>query len=752
MNTIRSFSLLSIGLFLFVSSGLKAQSSSLTEAYHRADSLREFSNLVYHSVLQSDWVDSTHLFWYATKTEQGMKYYLVDADRKSRKEAFSAEKLAGALTKLTGKEQKAAELNLRGLKYSDDMKSIEFLLGRTRYSCRLKDYQVKDLGELPRRDDSYWGNAFDELGNDPVVSPDSSFQAFVKNYNVFVKDLKTGRETQLSFNGSEGETYSSYLSWSPDSRKLAGFRVRPDTRRYMYFVESSPSDAFLPKLQTREYLRAGDALPVKFPVLFSLDSMDQIPVDATPFLQQFSMEGPVWSKDSRSFTFEYNQRGHQVYRVVRVDAGSGATKVLIDERSKTFIDYSGKRFRYDLEGGKKILWASERDGWNHLYLFDGETGALLRQVTRGEWLVRDVVKVDEKKGQVIFAAAGMNRGEDPYFVHYFRIDLDGNNMKELTPEQLNHSARFSADQELILDTYSSAACPPVTVLRNGSNGEVLMEIEKADISKITERGYRLPEPFMARGRDGRTEIWGNIYRPTNFDPQQVYPVIEYIYAGPQSSFVQKSFYPYSYPFSGLAELGFIVVQIDGMGTSNRSKAFHDVCYKNLKDAGFPDRILWIKAAAEKYPYMDTTRVGIFGGSAGGQNSSAGVLFHPEFYKAAVSSCGCHDNRLDKMWWNEQWMGYPVGPEYAASSNIENASRLEGNLMLIVGEMDDNVDPSSTYRFADALIKAGKDFDLVILPGSNHTLGGDYGEHKRRDFFVRHLLHMDPPSWSELKEY
>jgi dipeptidyl aminopeptidase/acylaminoacyl peptidase len=275
-----------------------------------------------------------------------------------------------------------------------------------------------------------------------------------------------------------------------------------------------------------------------------------------------------------------------------------------------------------------------------------------------------------------------------------------------------------------------------------------MTLEEADISKLKDKDWIAPEPFVAKGRDGETDIWGNIYRPTNFDPEKSYPVIEYIYAGPQSSFVQKSFTPYMSSFSSLAELGFIIVQIDGMGTSNRSKAFHDVCYKNLKDAGFPDRIRWIKAAAEKYPCMDTTRVGIFGGSAGGQNAMAGVLFHPEFYDAAVASCGCHDNRMDKMWWNEQWMGYPVGPHYAESSNVENAHRLKGHLMLIVGEMDDNVDPASTMQVADALIKAGKEFELVVLPGVKHTLGGEFGERKRRDFFIRKLLNQETPQWNE----
>ncbi|MGO3806695.1 MAG: S9 family peptidase, partial [Sphingobacterium sp.] len=277
-------------------------------------------------------------------------------------------------------------------------------------------------------------------------------------------------------------------------------------------------------------------------------------------------------------------------------------------------------------------------------------------------------------------------------------------------------------------------------------GTEIMSLESADDSELQQLGLRTPEAFSATGRDGQTDIWGIIVRPSNFQENKSYPIVEYIYAGPHSSFVPKSFAINPNGMQELAELGFIVVQIDGMGTSNRSKRFQDVCWKNLKDAGFADRILWIKAAAEKYTYMDTTRVGIYGTSAGGQSSAGALLFHPEFYKVAVSSCGCHDNRMDKIWWNEQWMGWPVGPEYAACSNIENAANLQGKLMLIVGELDDNVDPSSTYQFTNALIKAGKDHELIVVPGMGHSSGGTFGENKRRDFFVRHLLGVRPPEW------
>ena len=327
---------------------------------------------------------------------------------------------------------------------------------------------------------------------------------------------------------------------------------------------------------------------------------------------------------------------------------------------------------------------------------------------------------------------------------------------DLTPEPANHSARFNADYTALIDTYSTVDTAPVTVVRNltpdpSPVGEVGggSILATADISPLLAAGWTAPEVFVAPGRDGVTPMWGIIQRPSNFDPTRKYPIIEYIYAGPGDSYTPKSFQPSNYYTTALAELGFIVVQLDAMGTSNRGKKFEEVCYKNLKDAGFPDRIAWIKAAAAKYPYMDIDRVGIYGCSAGGQESTAAVLFHGDFYKAAYSACGCHDNRMDKIWWNEQWMGYPVDSSYVECSNVENAYRLERPLMLVVGELDDNVDPASTMQVADALIKANKPFELVVIPGAHHTVGEAYGEHKRFDFFVKHLLGVEPPAWKNL---
>ena len=743
--------LLSLIVLLLLSGASFTSLAQVTSAdYQRADSIMKLNDLVYHQINNVTWIDSTSTFWYQVKTREGAAFTLVDAIKLTRKPAFDLAKLVEQLNKQPNVKTTPKSVQLQKLKFDLKANKFQFELDRTYFTCNLKTYAlIKDSVAKPEGPRPYWNDNFDELGNKPVTSPDSLWVAFIKNYNVYVRSAKNNKEAQLSFDGSAGDFYSSYISWSPDSKKLATNKIRKNEDHLIYFVESSPKTQLQPILQKRNYLKPGDALPIKHPSLFDLKELAQIPVDTRAFENQFDISNPKWNKSSSAFTFDFNQRGHQAFQVVEVDGTSGAVRVIIDERSKTFIDYSGKYFRYDLDKRDEIIWASERDGWNHLYLYDAKTGQIKNQITSGGWMVREVVKVDEKNEIIIFKASGVNSDEDPYFCHYYKVNFDGSEMVDLTPEKMEHEAVFSADFNYFTDSYSTVTKSPVTVLRRISDGSVIMELEKADISDLKAKGWIAPEPFVAKARDGYTDIWGNIYRPTNFDPKKKYPIIEYIYAGPQSSFAQKAFRPAFNAFSGLAELGFIIVQMDGMGTSNRSKAFHDVCFKNLKDAGFPDRILWIKAAAEKYNYMDTTRVGLFGGSAGGQNTLSGLLFHPEFYKAGSSSCGCHDNRMDKMWWNEQWLGYPIGRQYAENSNVVNAAKLRGKLLLIVGEMDDNVDPASTMQVVNALIAAKKDFELVVLPGSNHTLGGAYGEQKRRDFFVKTFYNQATPDWNKV---
>ncbi|MCH8829120.1 MAG: prolyl oligopeptidase family serine peptidase, partial [Planctomycetes bacterium] len=578
-------------------------------------------------------------------------------------------------------------------------------------------------------------------------SPDGKWTAFVKESNVYVRTANSGKEIRLSEDGSDKNRYE-MLSWSSDSRTLVAFRVEPGERRQVHLIQSSPRSGGRAVLKSRPYPLPGDKFTAYELNLFRLNA-DGIFKQSKPEVGRIDFGRPRlrWDSEGRRFSYEKIDRGHQRFRLIEVDTRTGRTRNIIDEKTETFIWTShsrrGRLVTY-LDRSDEIIYTSERDGWRHLYLIDAKSGKLINRITKGPWIVRGIDKFDEQKRQIWFRGSGRNPGQDPYLLHFYRVNFDGSGLVALTSGNGNHSIQYSPDRRFLIDTYTRVDLPARHELRRVSDGKLVCELERADVSLLKRGGWKPPEVFTAKGRDGKTDIWGIICRPRDFDPRKKYPVVEYIYAGPHNSHVPKSFSARS-RFSTLTDLGFIVVQIDGMGTANRSKAFHDVCWHNLKDAGFPDRILWMKAAAKTYPSLDLTRVGIYGTSAGGQNAAGAVLFHPEFYKVAVAACGCHDNRMDKASWNEQWMGYPVGPHYSKCSNIDNAQRLRGRLLLIVGEMDTNVPPESTLRFVDALIKAGKDFDLLVIPGAGHTSGGSYGRRRLQDFFVRNLQGINPPN-------
>jgi dipeptidyl aminopeptidase/acylaminoacyl peptidase len=734
---------------------------------------------VYKARITPHWFAGNSRFWYRNSLPGGKsEFVLVVAEKGKRSPAFDHAKLAASLSKAAKATYRADRLPFERIEFTVKQKSVVFRVRGTEWECDLSTYEcrpakkttsvgVQPSGcplcvltpldaqrdklkvELQRTTDVAFvqpRRRKRRVSRSPE-SPDGKWEAFIRNDNVFLRSTSGKQETQLSKDGEPGNVYG-LLTWSLDSKSLVAFRIEPGDRTETYLIESSPRGGGRAKLRTRPYPLPGDKFSAyELNVFHVADKKQTKPkVDRV----DFGFPRIHWKKDGRRFWYRKVDRGHQRLRVVEVDAETGESRNLIDEKSKTFIwtAHGGRPLLSYLDKTDEFVYGSERDGWHHLYLIDGKAGTVKHQITKGEYVVRGIDRVDEAKRQIWFRASGKNPQQDPYLIHYYRVNFDGSELVALTEGDGNHSLQFSPDRKYLIDTYSRVDLPPVHELRRAADGKLLCELERADVSELKARGWKPPEVFVAKGRDGKTDIWGLIHRPRDFDPEKKYPVIESIYAGPHGSHVPKSFSAFD-RFRSLTDLGFIVVQMDGMGTANRSKAFHDVCWHNLKDAGFPDRILWHKAAAKKYPQMDISRVGIYGTSAGGQSAMGALLFHGDFYKAAVAACGCHDNRMDKASWNEQWMGYPVGPHYAACSNVDNAHRLRGNLLLIVGEQDTNVPPESTLRVVDGLIKAGKDFDLLVMPGIGHSNGGAYGTRRLQDFFVRHLQGKEPPDRNKM---
>jgi dipeptidyl aminopeptidase/acylaminoacyl peptidase len=721
---------------------------------------------VFKAEITPHWFADNTRFWYRNDLRGGAKeFILVDAEKGKRDFAFDHKKLAESLSKAAEQEYKPDRLPFGSIEFVDDGKAVQFQVADVVWKCDLASYECAKVktGQKPPADEQaakYEDEAEadapeareeftafqrprpDDAGRE-ARSPDRKWTAFIKDNNVFVRDAD-GKETQLSDKGKAGNAHG-LLTWSPDSKALVSCRVEPGDNKEVYTIESSPRGGGRAVLHSRGYPLPGDKATAYEVWTCDIENKKANKPDVEPVESVYG-ERPRfrWNKDQRHFTFEKLDRNRQRFRVVEVDSLTGRTRNLIDEKSDTFINtYERYTWVEYLDDSDEMIRVSERDGWKHLYLYDAKKGELKNQITKGEWVVRRIDRIDERARQVWFRAGGVNPGQDPYFLHYYRINFDGTGLVALTEGDGTHTATFSPDRKYLIDTYSRVDTGPVHELRRTSDGKLVCALEKADISALEATGWKPPEVFVAKGRDGKTDIWGIVARPAKLDPNKKYPVIEDIYAGPHSSYVPKAFSAFN-RYQALTDLGFVVVKMDGMGTANRSKAFHDFCWKNLADAGFPDRILWIKALAKKYPYVDTTRVGIYGTSAGGQNAVGAVLFHPEFYKVAVASCGCHDNRMDKSSWNEAWMGYPVGPHYAECSNVTHAAKLEGKLLLMVGELDTNVPPESTLRLVDALIKAKKDFDFLVIPGANHTDGGPYGQRRRNDFFVRHLHGVEPP--------
>ena len=764
---------------LNIASQILAQGGSKQD-YERALSLgRRTENKVFRDHVNAHWLPDNKQFWYQVKTgPKTQEYVLINAE--------------------TGLRKASATKALLGLPAEPPIKSTSLTIEPHASSKTGEPTHVRFVNQLANEVECFWistdgshrsygkikpGAAFEQntfVGHvwlindhegkalftfesridDTEVQVDGKalpkpqlkekpearrWTASIEKSNVKLTDVTSNKVTMLTSDGTPEDGYQG-VHWSPDSKAFVSVRVRQGQEHKVTIVESSPQGQSQPKLKVLDYLKPGDKLPAPRPVLFDPVTGRATVIDNALFPTFFTHDGHMdirWSPTSEEFFFDYNQRGHQLYRIIAVNAKTGAARVVVEETSKTFIDYTSKTWRQWLDKTGELLWMSERDGWCHLWLYDVKSGKVVNQVTKGNWVVRGVEYVDEGKRRLWFRAAGLRSEEDPYFEHLCCVNFDGTGFVHLTQGNGHHKIVFSPDHHCFVDSWSRVDQAPITELRNSENGELITNLERADAKALIASGWTLPERIEAKGRDGKTPIYGVIIKPSNFDPARKYPVVENVYAGPHSAFAQKDF-DLGMRMHQIAELGFIVVQSDGMGTNHRGKAFHDVCWKNLKDAGFPDRIGWIKEIAKTRPWMDLSRVGTYGGSAGGQSAMRALIDHHDFYKVAVADCGCHDNRMDKIWWNEQWLGWPVDDSYARNSNVTDAAKLEGHFMLAVGELDSNVDPATTMQVANALEKADKDFDLVVVTGTGHgSLETPYGSRRRMDFLVRHLLNVEP---------
>lgn len=725
--------------------------------YDRAQSFLpgNLQHVFYIANVNPHWIQKTSRFWYRKSSPGGSEFILVDAERNTSAPAFDHARLAAGLSQADKGEHVATDLPFREFEFVDDNKAIHFSSDEKEWTCSLSNYECKSSPGEPKR-------------SNEEISPNRRWAALVRDHNLFLRDISTGTELQLTQDGVKGWDYATPLPslrlmvdqgtedvkqpaavfWAPDSSKLVTYRIDSRNSGRFTSLQFVPPKQLRPKAFTYVYPLPGEVLAKAQPVIFDIQSGRRIDVNASIELPFQDGPGFEWFPDSKSFFYDWDERGYKAKELRVVDASTGEQKILMREQADPYVD-PGETFYRFVKGTGEFLWSSERDGWNHLYFYS-KAGQLENQITQGHWVVVQIEYVDEASQRVYFSASGREKDEDPYEMHLYSVGFDGKGLQLLTPEKANHSVNFSPDGSYLIDQYSRPDLPTKVVLRkkDGSEEKVL---EESDVAPLTKMGWKAPEAFQGKAADGATDLYGLIWHPTNFDPAKKYPIVEFVYTGPQSFFVPKTFN--TFWLQSMAELGFVVVMVDGRGTSGRSRAFHQFSYRNLGGA-FEDHVVMIKRMAARYPYLDIDRVGIFGTSAGGYGAAHAMLAFPDFYKVGVSTSGDHDARLDKAWWNELYQGYPMQDDYVEQSNVTMAERLKGHLLLEHGDIDDNVHPVETMRFVDALIKANKDFDMLLVPNMYH---GESGEHalylvrRRWDYFVRYLLGVTPPATFEIKE-
>ncbi|MDX2043233.1 MAG: DPP IV N-terminal domain-containing protein [Acidobacteriota bacterium] len=772
------FAIFAVGFFIALP--CFAQQKALTaDDYARAEKFMSYNTapLVLRAGVRPTWLPDGR-FWYRVTTENGAEFVLVDPARGTRGPAFDHAKLAAALSTAAGAKYEATKLPFQQIEFSADGKSITFSVERQRFTCDLQSYQCQAAaGNGGNRGNALRGGRF---GADAMsTSPDGKRTAFIRDYNLWVRDLATGKETQLTTDGVKDFGYATnnagwtksdnpVLAWSPDSKKIATFQHDARGASEMYLVTTVAGP---PKLEAWKYPLPGDAKIFMIErVVIDVDAAKvtrlKMPADAhrSTLCDHIVCGGTwadvQWGADSAQLAFASTSRDRKQVKLRIADPLTGDVRDVMEEKVDTFFESSAAssagrvNWRY-LSSSNEILWYSQRDDWGQLYLYDVNTGKLKNQITTGAGNVTQLMRVDEKNRQLYFVGVGKEQGRDPYFRHFYRIGFDGKGMKLLTPEDADHDISLSPSGGFFTDNYSKPDVPPIAVLRD-AEGKLILTLEKADISRLLAMGWQPPQPITVKARDGVTDIYGLLYKPTKLDQSKKYPIVNNIYPGPQTGSVRSRSFSTGGDQQALAELGFVVVQLDGMGTPWRSKSFHTKWYGNMGDNTLPDQVTAMKQLAQKYPWIDIERAGIYGHSGGGNATATAMFNYPDFFKVGVGQAGNHDNRLYEDDWGEKWQGLLVKNQdgttnYDNQANQLMAKNLKGKLLLAHGTMDNNVPPYSTLLVVDALIKANKDFDLIMFPNRGHGFGNEpYMIRRRWDYFVKHLLGAEPPSGFELK--
>jgi len=747
-----------------LASGAFAQARVTEEDYARAERMLSANTvpLVDHAISGVKWLDDTH-FLYVDNDAKGVRVMRMDAATGQATIAFDHPRMAKALAGVSGKQVDAKRLDktISAVELADKGR-YDIAVKGTHYLCEIEKPHcvAKPVHE---------GKAGDGPGN---ASPDGKREAFIRDWNLWVRDLATGKETQLTTDGVKDFGYatnnagwvhddSAILVWSPDSSKIATFQQDQRKTGEMTLVGTNVGH---PRVETWKYPFVGDKdVTMIERVVIDVPAAKVVRLKMPPDQHRSTQcddvscfggwEDVQWAKDGKSIAFASTSRDHTMTWVRTADVSTGEVRDIFDESAKNWFEsgINAINWRY-LSDSNEILWWSQRSNWGHLYLYDLSTGKLKRQVTQGDWNVAEVLRLDPASRTVWFTGVNREAGHHPYHQHLYRVNLDSGEPTLLSPEDAQHTFRLSPDGARVVDIYSTTAVAPVSVLRDANDGKVLAEVAKGDLTRLKAAGWVAPEPIVVKARDGKTDLYGTMFKPSNFDPNKKYPIVNYVYPGPQVGSVRTYGFASAHGDNqALAELGFIVVAIDGMGTPYRSKAFHDAYAKDVGDNTLPDQVTGMKQLAERYPYIDLSRAGIWGHSGGGNATGTAMFRYPDFFKVGIAESGNHDNRNYEDDWAEKWQGLLVAGKdgktnYDDQANQNHAPKLKGKLFLIHGLMDDNVPPSSTLLVVDALIKANKDFDLLLLPNARHGYGeySPYVMRKRWDYFVEHLLGAEHP--------